>query len=690
MPLHTAEHTERTAQSLEARAARVWPGLTTLDAFNRQRGLSEVVGTCYSAPLAIGGLAWLTASTTWAVIRQSWPMLVILALISILLSTVPFVRFIQRQSGTAGWVQFNLQPVVVASGLLLIGPVAIWIDVFQEAILAAYFWRQRPQPLDRWNTVRNRLFNIAASTLGLLGALALYWRMGGSIPLPPLDGATALKAGLMLISAFVIQVLLNGVFYMLQLRLGVALQVAGNAQQYLRFLAVSYLPLYSTAILMAAIARQIGIGAYLSCLAGIFFISLLVRHWSLDAERSFQRSRELAHLEQLGRTLLLMPSDVALLPDVLAQHVPSMIQYDQLVIQLSTGEMLVQDPPTAMPPAAFWEWVVTAPRVEVYRPGDRLPWSDHPATAGLIVVSILSSESGTPIGGIWMAQLYQFDDPAALLPTLQTLAAQIAAALHRVEEQARERELQQVEQELALAAQIQESFLPRTFPMLADWQIAATLRPARQTSGDFYDVLELPEGRVGLLVADVTDKGTGAALFMALARTLIRTYAFEHPHAPEAALAAANRRMLADADTSMFVTVFYAVLDPATGVLIYANAGHNPPLLFQRCSEQLPQRLSLTGIPLGIDPGASWQQQMVTLEPAARLIMYTDGVTEAQDAHGAFFEEARLYATIRQHCDRSALAIIDALLAAVDAFAHGASQSDDITLLALVHEPPES
>src|SRR5207249_10908249 len=124
------------------------------------------------------------------------------------------------------------------------------------------------------------------------------------------------------------------------------------------------------------------------------------------------------------------------------------------------------------------------------------------------------------------------DNPAEVLPALQSLAAQIASALYRAQEYARTLAHQKMVQELSMAAEIQDSFLPDTLPRIDGWQLAATLRPARQTSGDFYDVMELPNGRLGLLIADVTDKGTGAALFMALSRTLIRTYAFEYPEQP--------------------------------------------------------------------------------------------------------------------------------------------------------------
>ena len=191
-------------------------------------------------------------------------------------------------------------------------------------------------------------------------------------------------------------------------------------------------------------------------------------------------------------------------------------------------------------------------------------------------------------------------------------------------------------------------------------------------------------GGLGILIADVADKGMGAALFMALSRTLIRTYALEYDTQPELALRAANRRILADTRAGLFVTVFYGVLDPTSGELTYSNAGHNPPYLLSARDGNIIQELDRTGVPLGIIDGGIWQQLVVQLAPADVLLLYTDGITEAQNPQGDFFDEDRPQAVLRANLGRSARDVQDSVIAQVGAFVGDAPQSDDISLMVVV------
>ena len=182
----------------------------------------------------------------------------------------------------------------------------------------------------------------------------------------------------------------------------------------------------------------------------------------------------------------------------------------------------------------------------------------------------------------------------------------------------------------------------------------------------------------------------GAALFMALSRTLIRTFAVEPGAQPAAVLTAANRRVLADTHAGLFVTVFYGVLDPDSGELTYANAGHNPAYLLDARDGDTIDELERTGVPVGILDSATWQQRSVDLAPGALLMLYTDGITEAQDAQGDFFDEDRLQEVLRASPGRSAADVQEAVIARVGAFVGAAPQSDDIALVVVVRSPAES
>jgi serine phosphatase RsbU (regulator of sigma subunit) len=435
----------------------------------------------------------------------------------------------------------------------------------------------------------------------------------------------------------------------------------------------------------AAVYIQMGLGAYLCLIAGVLLVSLLAQRLSRAVERSGQRSRELAQLERLGRAIIAAPPDVSTLPEILAEFVPPMFLSILIEIRLFAEQTLLHTPAQPALPAALWDWLRSTAQPQAVAVGERSPWNDQPSNRALAVAPIVGIDTAETLGGICVCFSPAVDDPAEALPALQSLAAQIASALYRAEEYALALAHQKAVQELTVAAEIQASFLPASLPSIEGWQLAAALRPAMQTSGDFYDLMELPDRRLGLLIADVTDKGTGAALFMALSRTLIRTYAFEYPEQPEKALHVANKRILLDSRSSMFVTVFYGILDPASGMLCYCNAGHNPPYLLSAHAE--PRPLRNTGIPLGIVPDTSWTAETVRLEPDDILVLYTDGITEAQNANRELFDIERLLEAARSSREHTALAVQDAILAAVDRFVGDAAQFDDLTVMTLVRAP---
>jgi phosphoserine phosphatase RsbU/P len=250
--------------------------------------------------------------------------------------------------------------------------------------------------------------------------------------------------------------------------------------------------------------------------------------------------------------------------------------------------------------------------------------------------------------------------------------------------------LERVRQELAVARRIQSAFLPRTIAQPPGWSIAAHHRFAEEVGGDFYDCIPLPDGVLGLILADVCGKGVPAALFVALARSLLRAasqspQAFGMPVTTDdallrAALQLTNRYIAVEHGAAgMFITAFYALLDPQSGWLRFINAGHNGPLLLHR--DGTASELEASDIPLGIEAERPFAGGNAVLAPGEALVMFSDGVTEAMNARGELFGDDRLLATLRQHAGASAEQLVQVVLAAVAAFVGDAPPADDLTLL---------
>lgn len=402
-----------------------------------------------------------------------------------------------------------------------------------------------------------------------------------------------------------------------------------------------------------------------------------------------------ARMEKLARALIDAPPNGSTLPGLLQAHVPGMFPDSRIEIRLFPDQILLRHPAEPSPdPGLFWPWIKSASQSYCFLPSMQLPWGGkHLADEGVVVTPIVTVEGPAPIGGIYLSRRRDPGSIADLLPMVRSLAAQVASAVHSAQVYAQTQAHEKLARELAMAGQIQASFLPGSLPNLPGWQLAVKLEPTSETSGDFYDFIPLANGHMGLVIADVSDKGMGAALFMALSRTLIRTYAAEYPSQPEVVLDATSRRMLEDTRAGLFVTVFYGILDPSSGSLTYCNAGHNPPCLLSPHRRDPVRELEKTGMALGAVEDTNWGKRSLQIEPGDALVLYTDGITEAQDQHEALFGRHRLLEFLDNMgfpagSERpSARHIQDALLAEVHQFMDQAPQFDDITLVVLVRDP---
>ena len=269
---------------------------------------------------------------------------------------------------------------------------------------------------------------------------------------------------------------------------------------------------------------------------------------------------------------------------------------------------------------------------------------------------------------------------------LNNLATQVAPALRVAqmvyEQQEQVREHERIEQELRTAQAIQHAFLPKDVPALPGWQLMPYYQPAREVGGDFYDIFVFADGRLGLVIGDVSGKGVPAALVMATVHTMLRT-AVQGMLAPGEVLARVNDLLAAEIPAGMFVTCFYALLDPGSGRLRYANAGHEPP--YRQHGGSVTE-LWATGMPLGLLPGSCYEEQEATLAPGESLLFYSDGLVEAHNPGREMFGFPCLQKLLEAHPDAPSL--IGFLLGELQRFTgEGWEQEDDVTLLLLQRLP---
>ncbi len=349
-----------------------------------------------------------------------------------------------------------------------------------------------------------------------------------------------------------------------------------------------------------------------------------------------------------------------------------------------------------------WTLAVIAPREVVLSPLIQLRSTVLQVSAvivGLIVLIILwvSNSITSPIKrfvaqvdefsrGNYSARLPEDKGPAELRGLARGFNRLGSAIVARIEEvKSTTARTESYHKELMIASEIQKGILPRQFPPFPELEGRVGLygmnRPAREVGGDYFDFIRLPDGGVGVVVADVSGKGAGAALFMAMTRLLVRTMATRGY--PPAEIARRTNHMLAqDNEAGMFVTMLYGDFDLATGRVRFVCAGHNPPV--RRFADGRTEVIALThGVPLAVLPATHYVVTELTLAPGEALVLYSDGVTDAQNEKEEEFGMARLEAAVTGAPGGDARLMADSILASVDAFAGGAGQPDDITLLTL-------
>ncbi len=678
---------------------RFWPQLESASQERQVIGVGEVLSTLYAAPFAIAGIILLIAATNWVWLKENLALFILFGVLVFTFNQLRFFLIVELRENRYGSTDGAMTGIPLWSGVLLYGPTMFWLSalwiVFQ---LVSDFQRNQSSSVS-WGQWRGTMMNIASEILVPLAAFQFYVLIGGQFPFAELSVPTILPAIMMFAAYFV----LYAVFWLPYLAYHTWAQQALSRSRDIRpilkffWLAIGLPQLANPfAILAAGIYAQNGMAVYLFLMSGMLMVAYLSRRMSWMTERSRQSSRLLEKLEELGRAIIDAPPDSENIPELLQTHLTNMFPAGRLVVWIFPDDVLTQQPSEWEPALdEIWPWLLDRSEGGVFLARDILPWKEEPTDHNPVVVApIRDMDEAQTFGGIYL-ELHTLAQPwnrralRNLCPAIQALAAQIASALKQAQVYAQTIEYQRVSEELKLAGSIQASLLPNTFPDMDGWQFAVTLAPAGETSGDFFDIIPLSDGKIGFVIADVLDKGVGPAIYMTLSRTLIRTYATEFDLQPDLVFFATNERILKDTRANLFVTAFFGVLDPASGVLTYCNAGHNPPYFLGSQNGCEPIPLEKTGFPIGIDEDATWERSEIEMDLGDVLVLYTDGVPDAQNLDGAFFKQESLVGIIQEHLGESAEMLQKSILDAVYSFVGDAPPFDDITLMILQRDLQE-
>jgi serine phosphatase RsbU (regulator of sigma subunit) len=679
-------------------ACRLYPRLDRFPESERYAAAGYIWRALAFIPPSLVGLVWLIGETDVTILQEHWLFLVILFGFLLALSMLWLELYFVTTSGSYRSERRSFWGEAMWSGVLVFGPTVAWLGVIMPWVGYSLQRRDR-SPVQHLRLLSSSIFRTSV-LLPTLVEVSVYQWLGGRFPLPSLALTDVLPAVVATLVGFMlgsIMITISQGFS--RIMSPVAAGQSAESLQLAVFMALLGPLAGLVAILPAGLYSLAGWGAFFSFQAIMLVGAAIIDRLSRTLESARRRARELEQLQRLGQSLLQVAPDDAALLGLLETVVPNVFPLCHIAIRLYADQApLVLPNHWPGPDGGFWDWERERAMPLVLQPRDARPWLGQGGREGVIVMPVTELRTQRVLGRIYLHREQRIATFHHLLPAVQWLADLIASAYRSADiyrqtlaEQVRREHLAE---ELRFARSVQTSFLPAERPDVAGWQTAATLEPARETSGDFYDLIPLHGGRLAIVIADVADKGMGSALYMALSRTLIRAYAIDYAlryaqtyvRQIGHVIQTVNARIVTDTKSDLFVTLFFGVLDPRTGILTYVNAGHNPPYLFRRHKGRRAKALRRTGPPLGILEDGRWTRRSVQIEPGETLVLYTDGLTEAMNQDGGFFGDDEFQRTIRSHLRLSAEAMCGEILRAVTAFEGGQPRADDITLMILQRE----
>jgi serine phosphatase RsbU (regulator of sigma subunit) len=670
-----------------------WPALADMPSHRKLMGMGEVLTFLFFAPLSVIGLAWLARATDIELLRSNLALLIVIGALVAILGRFEYFIVTKFRSRQRARTEDSLAGVALFAGLLLLGPIVLWIAVLRIVFRLLTSWDRSGSDSARWRALRQGVMELATETVAPLLTLEIYRDLGGSIPISGLQ-PEPVALGLAAVGINLIVHIGMSIGYLAYHAW--AQQSGADVGDMVRFFLLAIVLAHLThpfGVLAAGLYIETGLFAFLFFNSGVLLVAVLSKRLSWEAERSRQQSHALAQLEGISHDIIESVPDDDRLPRILANRLPDMFSSGSMLIWRFPDHILYKQPVDwAFELEQIWPWLNRQSKAASYLPGDTLPWSGAPNHQGPVLLApIIEHQAAQPIGGIYLAmhptQAWDRELVGALMPAAQSLASLVASEMSQTRSYSANLEFERIAEELRLAGEIQSSLIPYEIPRIPGWQLAVTLKPAEETSGDFFDIIPFSDGRLGLIIADVVDKGVGAALYMALSRTLLRTYAIEADSDPELVFFATNARMLADTTSRRFVTAFYGVLDPESGVLTFSNAGHHPPFVMRPREQVIIQELVRTGIPIGLREEVTWKKSEVQLHPGDRLILYTDGVPDSRNPAGEFLSVQPMLDAAKENLGLSAEAIQSEILTRIVDFVADAPQSDDITLMVLGRDP---